>query len=237
MDFSFTDTFDKQMLLETMMGPNAMRITEELTSFFTIPRGARILDLGCGKGISSILLAKKYGATVFAADLWIDPTENARRFESLGLGEQILPFRVDATQEIPFAEEYFDCIVSVDSYHYYGNTPEMFPKLLPYLKSGGTFAVAMPGVREDFPKDAIPEEMKPFWVDNMNFYSASWWEKLWWTESGRAPVTVCREMECLRRAWNEWLQSPNPYAKGDIPMMEAEGGKYFTLVQIIAEKK
>jgi len=37
----------------------------------------RILDLGCGKGISSILLIEKYGATVFAADLWILPTEIA----------------------------------------------------------------------------------------------------------------------------------------------------------------
>ncbi len=63
-----------------MMGPNAMRLTEELVAQLPIAPGMRILDLGCGKGISSILLAEKYDATVFAADLWITPDENAARF-------------------------------------------------------------------------------------------------------------------------------------------------------------
>ena len=40
--------------------------------------GMRVLDLGCGKGLSSIFLAKEFGVQVWAADLWtplvIDPT-------------------------------------------------------------------------------------------------------------------------------------------------------------------
>ena len=31
--------------------------------------GTRLLDLGCGRGLSTLLLTKKYGASVFAADL------------------------------------------------------------------------------------------------------------------------------------------------------------------------
>jgi cyclopropane fatty-acyl-phospholipid synthase-like methyltransferase len=52
----------------------------------------RILDLGCGKGISSILLAEKYDATVFAADLWITPSENAARFSEQGLDGKIFRY-------------------------------------------------------------------------------------------------------------------------------------------------
>lgn len=73
MNTPFTDRYDRQFLIDTMMGPNAMRIAEELAGELPITPGMRILDLGCGTGISSILLAEKYAATVFAADLWIPP--------------------------------------------------------------------------------------------------------------------------------------------------------------------
>ena len=87
----FTDAYDRAFLRETMMGPNAMRITEELASSLPLRPGMRVLDLGCGKGISSILLTQKFDVTVFAADLWISPTENALRFAALGLDDRIFP--------------------------------------------------------------------------------------------------------------------------------------------------
>lgn len=67
----FTDSYDRAFLRETIMGPNAMRITEELASSLPLRPGMRVLDFGCGKGISSILLTQKFGVTVFAADLWL----------------------------------------------------------------------------------------------------------------------------------------------------------------------
>ncbi len=85
MDMSFTDQYEQNYLQGAMMGPNAMRIAEEMAGFLPLVPGMRILDLGCGMGITSILLAEKYGATVFAADLWISPSDNAERFSRLGL--------------------------------------------------------------------------------------------------------------------------------------------------------
>jgi len=54
MNTPVTDTYDKNFLLETMMGPNAMRITEELASSLPIAPGMRILDLRCGMGNSTL---------------------------------------------------------------------------------------------------------------------------------------------------------------------------------------
>ncbi len=179
MNTIFTDNYDKDFLLETMMGPNAMRITEELASFLPISPGMRILDLGCGMGISSILLAQKYDVNVFAADLWISPSDNAKRFANLGLDSKVFPFSVDATKEIPFAHEYFDMIISVDSYHYFGNNESMLPKLLPYVKEGGYVAIAVPGFIQDFSEKKLPEEVKPFWTPEWYFYSCPWWRALW----------------------------------------------------------
>ncbi|MCK9348377.1 MAG: methyltransferase domain-containing protein [Sphaerochaeta sp.] len=231
-----TDTYDKNFLLETMMGPNAMRITEELVSSLPIAPGMRILDLGCGMGISSILLAEKYDVTVFAADLWISPTDNARRFTERGLDAKIFPFLVDATKEIPFAHEYFDMIISVDSYQYFGTNESMLAKLLPFVKKNGYIAVAVPGFNQDFPDGELPKEVQPFWTPEWYFYSLSWWKSLWEKEPG-IEITEFREMTSCKQAWDDWLQSPNPYAKEDLVMMEAGVGKYFNIIQMVGRKR
>ncbi|MCL1824779.1 MAG: methyltransferase domain-containing protein [Betaproteobacteria bacterium] len=231
----FTDNYDMNFLLNTMMGPNAMRITEEMANFLLLSPGMRILDLGCGTGISSILLSEKYDVTVFAADLWISPTENAERFTSLGLDSKIFPLLVDATKELPFAHEYFDIIISVDAYQYFGDNEMMLPKLLPYVKKGGLIAVAVPGFTQDFPEGELPEEVRPFWNLDWHFYSRNWWRTLWEKESSIA-ITECREMDSCKQAWDEWLKSPSPYAQQDIQMMEAGAGKYFNIIQMIGRK-
>lgn len=236
MNTPFTDSYDADFLLETMMGPNAMRVTEELCSYLPLEEGMRVLDLGCGMGLSSILLAEKYHVSVFAADLWISPTDNYRRFEALGLAGSIIPVSVDAAKGLPFAEGYFDMLISVDSYHYFGNNETMLPSLLPFVKQGGHVAVAVPGLQREFPGGEIPEKLRPFWQPDMHFYTVPWWKALWSKEGG-IRLGECRAMDCCRQAWADWLKSPNPYAQGDIPMMEAEGGEYFNLVQLIAHKR
>lgn len=94
--------YSKKFLMENMMGPNSFRIIEEITNGIKIETGSRILDLGCGKGITSIFLAEKYDLSVFAADLWIDPTENYERFKKVDLEEEIIPLKAEAHQ-LPFA--------------------------------------------------------------------------------------------------------------------------------------
>lgn len=231
----FTDNYDRVFLLESMMGPNAMRITEEMANFLPISPGMRILDLGCGMGISSILLAEKFDVTVFAADLWISPSENAKRFETRGLAAKVVPFRVDATKEIPFAHEYFDMIISVDSYQYFGDNERMLPKLLPYIKKGGLIAVAVPGFIQDFPEGRLPKEVLPYWTPEWHFYSCRWWRELWEKEVG-VEVIVLREMNSCKQAWDEWLQSSNPHAQRDIEMMEAGAGDFFNIIQLVGRK-
>ncbi len=237
MEAPFTAAYDRQYLLDNMMGPNAMLIMEELTSFLPLEKGMRVLDLGCGMGISSILLAQKYGVTVFAGDLWISPTDNAVRFTELGLDKEIIPLSIDARGDLPFAYKYFDMIVSVDAYMYFGHDAAALPRLLPYLKQGGLFAVAIPGLLREFPNNEVPAELQPFWPDEeVHFYTCDWWRSLWEQEPGLT-VLDCREMESCRQGWADWAQSSHEFAKGDAEMMEAEAGNWFNFVQIIGRKK
>lgn len=238
--YTFTNQFistDKNMefLKTTMMGPNAMRIAEELASHLSISENMRILDLGCGCGLSTLLLVKKFGVSVFAADLWISPTENYKRFHSLGIDDKAIPLFADATKELPFPKEYFDILFSVDAYHYFGDTTKMLPSLIPFVKKGGYIAVAVPGLKYEFGKN-VPEEMQPFWNSEVErtLHSLAWWNDLWSKEK-RIQITDCREMACCEQGWSEWLAAYHPVVAEDIKMMEAENGKYFNLIQLIAK--
>jgi len=164
----------------TMMGPNAMRMAEELTSHLDIAQGMKVLDLGCGCGLSTVFLVKKHAVTVFAGDLWISPTDNYHRFQAMGIVDVSVPFRADATQGLPFPDRYFDLMISIDAYHYFGDTKDMLPSLTPLVKKGGHIAIAIPGLKHEFGK-TVPEEMMPFWEDEAarTMHSIEWWKDIW----------------------------------------------------------
>ena len=108
MEYTKTKKYDKSMVDSCLMGPNAMKMLEELLTRHRLKAGETVLDLGCGMGLTSIFAAREYGVRVFACDLWIDPTDNKRRFDAMGLSsEQVIPLRTEA-HALPFAHEFFD---------------------------------------------------------------------------------------------------------------------------------
>ena len=227
------------LLKDTMWGPNGIRQAEELASHFTITKDMKILDLGCGMGLSALYLVQAHGADVFATDLYADPTDNHERFKSLGIAEKIVPMLIDATQPLPFAKRYFDVIFSVGAYNFFGDNKEMLPKLIPYVKKGGYIAVAFPGLKYEFGSN-VPPEMQPFWaVPDVArcIRGIEWWRELWSKTEGIEIVNIS-EMVCHDIAWKEYLAARNPCIedeKWDLDMMAAEGGKYFNTIQLIAK--
>lgn len=75
----------EEFIKENMMGPNSMIIIDELLKNNDLKTVMKVLDLWCGKGLTSIYLAPKYNIKVYAVDLWISATENYNRFKDLGL--------------------------------------------------------------------------------------------------------------------------------------------------------
>jgi cyclopropane fatty-acyl-phospholipid synthase-like methyltransferase len=234
--FIKSNKYDPAFLKENMMGPNAIKILEELSEALEFEQGMRVLDLGCGRGLTSIFLAKEYGVTVFATDLWISATENYERIKSMGLEDKIIPIHAEA-HDLPFAHEFFDIAISVDAYHYFGVEEDYLTKYFaPLVKKGGQLAVAVPGLKQEF-TNGIPEELLPYWCDDMTLtlHSCDWWYNLWKT-SDLVSIKECKELNCLKEAWQDWLLCDNDYARKDIEMMKAEDGKYFNFISIIATK-
>ena len=69
MNYIKTEKYDKNFISENMMGPNSMIIIEELTNKLPLEKGMRVLDLGCGKGLTSIFIAREFDVEVYAVDL------------------------------------------------------------------------------------------------------------------------------------------------------------------------
>lgn len=230
MDFPRTGKYDKDFLKKNMMGPNSMMILEELLEKVPLKPEMKVLDLGCGNGLTSIFLAKEYGVQVFALDLWISATDNFKRFQEAGVENMVIPIHADA-HDMPFAEGFFDAVISVDAYHYVGNNNTFFPeKVRPLLKKNGIAAIAFPGMKYEV-KENVPDEMKPYWEAEAleMWHSIEWWRTKFENELNHLNMW---EMRCFEQAWNDWLNTDNPYAVEDRKIIYTDNGRYMNLIGI-----
>ena len=225
-------------LMSMIMGPNPIKLEEELLENNSILPGSIVCDLGSGNGLTSVFLAIEYGFKVYASDLWSDPAENRRFFRSMGIpDENIIPVKADA-MALPFEQEFFDAVVSVDSYNYFGRDKAYLgEKLLPFVKHGGYIYIAVPGMKKDC-HDNLPEELLLSWSpEQMDFmHDADYWRSMIADTEGIEIISL-KEMRSNREVWNDWLMQENEYAVGDRKSMEAGAGNYLNFIQIILRKK
>lgn len=224
--------------MKYIMGPNPLKLCEELLAEHRIPAGARVMDLGSGEGLTSAFLAKEYGFTVYAADLWSEPESHYPLFESFGLSrEQCIPVKADAN-DLPFEREFFDSVVCVDSYNYFGRDPAYLDeKLLPFVKSGGMIYAAVTGMKKDC-HDNIPEVLLRSWnAEQLDYiHDAQWWRSMV-SQSRDCEVVSVHEMQSNAEVWADWLRQDNEYARGDRATMEHGGLDYMNFVAIVLRKK
>ena len=238
MKYIKSEKYNTPELQSKIMGPNPVKLEEELLLDHKIPQGSVVCDLGSGQGLTSVFLAKEYGFTVYAADLWSDPEENRKFFDEMGLGrDRIIPVKADAL-DLPFEKDFFDAVVSTDSYNYFGRDESYLDgKLLPFVKSGGYVYIAIPGMKKDC-HDNLPQELLLSWTPEQLDYmhDVEYWSRTV-GKSKCSEVISVTEMESNEEVWADWLKQENEYAVGDRKSMEAGGGKYLNFIKIVLRKK
>ena len=232
-----SDKYDPKWIEENWMGPNPLQLLEELCGNLKLSPGMKVLDMGCGKGLTSIFLAKEFGVTVFANDLWIDASENLQRFDEAGVSDRVFPIHAEA-HALPYAHGFFDAAISVDSYQYYGADELYFPCTFSKLvKPGGQFGIVIPGFTKDF-KKGCPEHMRSFWKDDMfSFQSSAWWHNLW-EKTGVAEINSCYEIPDSKAIWYPWARwSKENLGFDDVEFLDADTENDITLIVMTAAKK
>src|SRR6266550_2830430 len=129
-------------------GANSLWITEWLTTALDLQPGMRVLDLGCGRASSSIFLHREFGVQVWATDLWFSASENLQRIRDAGVQDGVFPVHADA-RALPFATEFFDAVVSIDSFVYYGTDDLYLGYLARFVKPGGVVGIAGAGLMQE----------------------------------------------------------------------------------------
>ncbi len=232
-----SEKYDINWVRENWMGPNPLWLLEELCEHLKLKPGMKVLDMGCGKGITSIFLAKEFGVTVFANDLWISATENLERIEKAGLADKVYPIHAEA-HVLPFAENFFDAAISIDSYQYFGADEMYFPCTFSKLvKKGGQFGIVVPGLTKEFDK-GYPDTLEEHWVGEMfSFHSGNWWRHLL-EKTGIVEITACYDMDEPKEIWRPWaVWAKDNLGFNDVEFLNADIDNDIALIVMSAIKK
>ncbi|WP_440089185.1 SAM-dependent methyltransferase [Streptosporangium sp. LJ11] len=237
--YPLSSAYDPAWLLGLDMGPHPLWMLEDLARDLDLKPGMRVLDLGSGKGATSVFLAREYGVQVVATDWWIGADEAAEVFAEAGVGDRVEAVRAEA-HVLPFEKGSFDAIVSIDAFEYFGTADSYLPYLVGFLRPGGRLGMATPGMtREVRELGAIPAHIKEVvgW-EAIAWHTPQWW-RFQWEITELVEVTSARLQE---GGWENWLLWARACAdhrpekrvahQPVIDMLVADGGEFlgFTLV-------
>jgi SAM-dependent methyltransferase len=195
----------------------------------------RVLDLGCGRGVSSVFLRREYGVEVWATDLWFSPTERLERVRDAGVDDGVFPIFADA-RSLPFANEFFDAIVSIDAFPYWGTDDLYANYVTRFLKPGAAIGIAGSGLVREL-AEAVPPALRHWWEPSMScLHSPEWWSRHW-QRSGVLDVEVADSMPDGWQLWLEWQRAVSPDNLTEIEAVEADAGHHLGYVRAVARRR
>jgi cyclopropane fatty-acyl-phospholipid synthase-like methyltransferase len=214
-------------------GANALQLADWLSQAVEIRPEMRVLDLGCGKASTSIFLAREFGCQVYACDLWFSASDNQKRIVDAGLEGKVIPLHIDARM-LPFAAEFFDLIVSIDAYYYFGADPLYLNYLANFVKVGGRIAIAGAGLTRDI--DTLPEHLREWWTQDLWALQSADWLRRHWAKTGIVEVEAAGTMEDGHKAWLDWHRVIAPDNAVEIAAIEADAGKTLGYVRAVGRR-
>jgi len=233
--FSLTQKYSKAWISENGFGGNALWQTEFLCDRLELRPGMRVLDLGCGRAKSSVFLAREFGVEVWATDLWVAASENWQRVRDAGMEDRVFPIHADA-RSLPFAAEFFDAIVAVDCYSYFGTDDLYLNYLVQFVKPGGQMGIAGAGLVQEMPLP-VPMHLREFWTQDLwCLHSAAWWRHHW-ERTGLVEITTADTMEDGWKLWLYWHRLNWSHNTTEIAALEADAGRYLNYNRLVARRK
>lgn len=233
--------YDPAWLVSLDMGPNPLWLLEDLAADLDLRPGMRVLDLGSGKGATSVFLAREFQVEVVAADLWASPDDAAAVFAEAGVGDRVQAVRAEA-HALPFAAESFDAVICIDAYEYFGTADSYLGYITRFLRPGGQLGVATPAMRREIRElGAIPAHIKDCvgW-EAIAWHTADWW-RFQWEVTELVTAISSRSQETGWADWLLWHQacsqaSGRPSSATDpvLNMLEVDQGQLLTFALLSA---
>ena len=216
-------------------GANPLWLTEWLATALDLRPGMRVLDLGCGRAASSIFLRREFGVQVWAADLWFNVSENGQRIRDAGVADGVFPIHADA-RSLPFDAAFFDAIVCIDSFVYFGTDELYLNYLARFVKPEGQVGIAGAGLMQEI-SGLVPEHLRPWWTNDLwCMHSAAWWRRHW-ERTGIMKIELADTLPDGWRMWLDWHRAVAPGNEAEIKALEADRGDYLGYVRLVGRRQ
>ena len=180
-------------------------ITEQTLAMMGLRPGQRVLDLGCGAGWASRLMAQVVGGGEKPGQVvGLDVSDEMIRRARAGSREyDNIMFVVGSALQIPWEENFFDKVLSVESFYYYADQDRALAELFRVMAPLGELFILINLYRD-------------------NHYSLRWVEEL------KVPVTVRSESEYVELLKKHTFQEVRALRVPDLtPTPDEYNGRWF----------
>ena len=146
----------------------------------------------------------------------------------------MFPVHADA-RALPFAAGFFDAVLSIDSFPYYGTDDLYLNYLARFVKPGGVIAIAGAGLTREI-EDRLPNHLRDWWTQDLwCLHSANWWRRHW-ERTGIVSMELADTMPEGSKLWCDWHKSEHPANVTEIQALEADQGQYLGYVRVVARR-
>ena len=133
-------------------------IGEQAIELMNIPSNARVLDVGCGSGWATRLMAEKAeGGRVVGIDI-ADEMISIARDTSAQFSN--VEFRVASAEKLPFQDREFSHAFSMESLYYYADVLVALKEIKRVLEPGGLFVTVIDLYKENQPSHQWIDQLK-----------------------------------------------------------------------------
>jgi SAM-dependent methyltransferase len=133
-------------------------VGEQAIALMSIPGDARVLDVGCGSGWATRLMAERTrDGRVVGIDIADEMIKLARR-SSLSFSN--VEFQVASTEKLPFRDGEFTHAFSMESLYYYTDIAGALLEIMRVLKPGGLFVAVVDLYQENLPSHQWVGQLK-----------------------------------------------------------------------------
>ena len=228
--------YNPEWLMASVSGAaNPLWMTEWLAEALELRPGMRVLDLGCGRAASSVFLRREFGVQVWATDLWFSVSENLQRIRDAGVEDGVFPIHADA-RSLPFAAEFFDAVVAIDSFIYYGTDDLYLNYLARFVKPGGPVGIAGAGLMREM-EGPVPAHLAAWWTaDLWCLHSAVWWRRHW-ERTSIMDIELADTLPDGWRFWLDWLKVIAPENVTERQALEADAGRHLGYVRVVGRRR
>ena len=152
----------KQML--ERMNQSHFELTGWALNFFNVKENDSILDIGCGGGMTLKRLGEfSPNCKLYGIDHSPVAVEESVKLNKNLIDSGKMTIEEASVESLPFVDNFFDRVITVESFYFWPNPVENLKEVLRVLKTGGKFLL----VADIYGKEGLSEET----LDNIKIFN------------------------------------------------------------------